>query len=249
MKKVDRLVDILKRLNSGENPEQVKKEAEQFLSEIDARDLSLAEQKLIDEGLTPADVQELCKIHLQMLSDKVGKMKASLPAGHVVSTLVSEHEEILSFLDKLEYVNKELQQMPCYDPEADCFDKLSHIAEHLVEAELHHKREEEVLFPELEKRGVYGPPAVMRQEHDQLRPRKHKLKELADKAGQMDFEEYKKEVGELVEFIVPSLREHIFKENNILYPTAVEVIDDSKVWYRLRRACDEIGYCCFTPES
>jgi hemerythrin-like domain-containing protein len=43
----------------------------------------------------------------------------------------------------------------------------------------HHQREEDVLFPELEKRGMYGPPMAMREEHKQLRPRKRELKKLA----------------------------------------------------------------------
>jgi len=247
MNKVDHLVDILKSLNSEENREQTIEEAKEFLSTIDAKGLSIAEQRLIDEGLGYEDMQQLCKIHLELLADKVEKMKKSLPAGHVVSTLISEHEKILSFLDELEAVNKNIQQLPDYQPGSQDFNKLSHIAEHLVETELHHKREEEILFPELNKRGVYGPPAIMREEHNQMRPKKHELKALAEKTGEIDFEEFKKTLDRLVKFLIPILRDHIFKENNILYPTAVEVIEDEKVWDKLKQACDEIGYCCFTP--
>ena len=52
---------------------------------------------------------------------------------------------------------------------------------------------------------------------------------------------------EIVKFLIPSLREHIFKENNILYPTALEAIDDAQVWVQLKRDCDRVGYCCFRP--
>ena len=44
-------------------------------------------------------------------------------------------------------------------------------------------------------------------------------------------------------------RDHIFKENNILYPTSLEVIQDADTWQKLKDACDKIGYCCFTPEK
>ncbi len=177
-------------------------------------------------------------------------MKATLPKGHIVSTLVSEHDMILGFLDKLRQVGDSIAQMPKYPGQTEEFRLLAHIAEHLVETERHHQREEDVLFPELEKRGVYGPPAVMRQEHDQLRPRKHELKELVERVGKMDFDAFKERLGELVGFIVPTLRDHIFKENNILYPTALQVIgSDAEVWQRLKAECDETGYCCFTPEA
>jgi uncharacterized protein len=62
------------------------------------------------------------------------------------------------------------------------------------------------------------------------------------------FNEFKKELDEVAKYIVLSLREHIFKENNILYPTALEAIDEKESWKRTKKECDKIGYCCFTPE-
>jgi hypothetical protein len=176
-------------------------------------------------------------------------MKQQLPPGHIVATLVSEHELILGFLEKLDSINKTVQQMNAYDQTREDFKMLAHIAEHLAEAELHHQREEQILFPELEVRGVYGPPAVMRAEHEQLRKSKQRLKNLAAQVAEMEFSQFKEQLDETVRLIVPTLREHIFKENNILYPTALKLIEDEKVWQRLKEACDKIGYCCFTPES
>ena len=249
MEKVQQLTKVLKRLNSGEDLEKVKAEAKEFLETIDAKDLSIAEQNLMDEGLSAGDLQRLCSIHLELLKDQVEKMKSQLPPGHVVSTLVSEHESILCFLDMLETVNDEIQKMEHYTAGAEEFGKLKHIAEHLMAAELHHQREEEILFPELERKGVQGPPMIMRQEHTQLREYKQKLKTLAEDAEKPDFNEFKQRLGKIVEFIVPTLREHIFKENNILYPAALQVIEDENIWSRLKTECDRIGYCCFTPQQ
>jgi uncharacterized protein len=184
-----------------------------------------------------------------MDDDQVEKMQMELPKGHTVSTMMSEHEAILEFLDELDWVNRSIQEMSEYTPGQEEFERLNHIAEHLVETERHHRREEQVLFPELERRGVEGPPAVMRQEHEQLRPRKQRLLELARSAEAADFDAFKQELAELTETIVPMLRAHIFKENNVLYPMALQVIDDESVWRQLKAACDEIGYCCFTPAT
>jgi hemerythrin-like domain-containing protein len=89
----------------------------------------------------------------------------------------------------------------------------------------------------------------MREEHKQLRPRKHALKELAQDVDRQDFADFKRKLEALAGFIVPTLREHIYKENNILYPMALQVIDDEQVWDKLKSDCDAIGYCCFTPEA
>ena len=44
----DKLVDLLKRLHSGDDPQSVKREAQKFLATIDPSELDAAEQKLID---------------------------------------------------------------------------------------------------------------------------------------------------------------------------------------------------------
>jgi PAS domain S-box-containing protein len=43
------------------------------------------------------------------------------------------------------------------------------------------------------------------------------------------------------------LSNHFFKENNILFPTAMQVVTEQE-WVDARKEFDEIGYCCFTPE-
>ncbi|MFH1371177.1 MAG: DUF438 domain-containing protein [Planctomycetota bacterium] len=249
MDKIEELTGILERLNSGEDPAKVKAEAKQLLSTIDPADLSIAEQHLVEKGLAPEDLRKLCTLHLELLEDQSAKLKEKLPREHVIATLINEHETILCFLDDLDFVNQSIQKMPGYKPEREEFRRLLHIAEQLIGTELHHQREEDILFPELEKRGVYGPPMVMKGEHAELRQYKHKLLELAKTVSQMEFGDFRKQLDGVVRFIVPMLREHIFKENNILYPTALEVIDNTEVWLRLKADCDRIGYCCFKPSG
>lgn len=119
----------------------------------------------------------------------------------------------------------------------------------MIEAEAHHQREEDVLFPALEERGVFGPPQIMRQEHEDLRRYKETMNKLAAEAGQMDFKNFKGKLDSTSKLLVLTLRDHIFKENNILYPTAVQIIEDKRVWKEMREKCDKIGYCCFTPKT
>lgn len=248
--KVDKLTEILKRLNAGESPESVKAEAVAFLQTVDATELSLAEQKLIEAGLAPEDLRHLCSIHMEMLAGELEQMKAKLEPGHVIHTLVEEHDVILSFLDKLEATNQEIQKLDAYDENnTELYRNLASIAEHLIHAEPHHEREEEVLFPAVEARGVTGPTRIMELEHVDLRRYKKDIQFLAQNVARMNFEEFKRRLDGTAKLLILSLRDHIFKENNILYPTALDVITDKESWNRLKQECDEIGYCCFTPSA
>ncbi|MDD4263058.1 MAG: DUF438 domain-containing protein, partial [Firmicutes bacterium] len=85
MSKIEKLVGLLKRLNSGEKIEEVEKDAENFLSQINATDLSIAEQQLMDNGMEAEDLRGLCVIHMQMLDGEVEKMTAELEEGHPVA--------------------------------------------------------------------------------------------------------------------------------------------------------------------
>ncbi|MCF7907448.1 MAG: DUF438 domain-containing protein [Candidatus Omnitrophica bacterium] len=248
MDKADRLAGLLKRLNTGENPESVKKEAKEFLAALDPKDLSLAEQKLIEAGLSYEDLRNLCCVHMEVLKGQLENMKIKLSPGHVIHTMVAEHDMILGFLDQLEKVNNNIQKMDRFNSDREEFKELKHIAEHLVGSEPHHKREEDVVFPEMEKKGVSAPQKIMRMEHEVLRARKKDLLGLVSKAQVMDFNEFKSELAATAGYIMFTLREHIFKENNILYPTAIEIIDEQESWDRMKKECDTIGYCCFTPE-
>ena len=113
-----------------------------------------------------------------------------------------------------------------------------------------HEREEEVLFPRLEARDNTGPPGKMREDHDRFWPKKLRLKELSELLDESGLgKEEKDELLGLSAELIQELRDHIFKKNNILYPTFVDNIEDEEDWKEVREEFDEIGYCCFSPEE
>ncbi len=182
------------------------------------------------------------------VAEDLEELRASLEPGHPIDTLYREHDEILRFLDLLEEVNPRIQRLAAHEPGNRDLALLKHLAEHLVAAEKHHAREEDVLFPALEARGLTGPTRVMRVEHNQFRPRKHRLLVLAENAATApDFAAFQTEVDEIARFIAENLREHIYKENAVLYPAALRLITGDADWEVIKEKCDAIGYCCFTP--
>ncbi|RKD29493.1 DUF438 domain-containing protein [Thermohalobacter berrensis] len=247
MNKIDKLTEILEKLNSGEITEDIRKEAIELVSRINPLELSLAEQKLIEKGMKPEDLRNLCEIHMEVLKDELVKLKKQIDQGHVLDILIKEHDEILKYLNELEIVNNKIQTMKSFAGEKKEFTKLKYLADRLLETEKHHQREEDVLFIQMEERKITGPTRIMRMEHDDLRERKQLIKELSENVSKLDFKEFKTKLDEAVKYIIFNLRDHIFKENYILYPTALEAIKDPKKWQEMKRQFDKIGYCSFTP--
>jgi len=170
-----------------------------------------------------------------------------LSPGHVIHTMVSEHVHILGFLRQVDELTAKLGDFSSREEGEPLLAELATAAQSLVDAENHHAREEQVLFIEMENRGVSGPPSVMRQEHDFLRPLKHRLLDLAG-SGPSDppFARLKQSIADTAGRLVPNLVGHIQKEDGVLYPMALQVIDDPAIWVDMKKRCDEIGYCPFT---
>ncbi|MEF8835922.1 MAG: DUF438 domain-containing protein [Candidatus Thermoplasmatota archaeon] len=233
---VEELYESLKSLAEGEISE---KEALEKIKRAEPVEISKAEQRLVqEEDFGKKEFKDFCDVHLKAVEEKVEDMKNELEEGHPIRTLVLEHEEILEALDGLEDLRETLEERDLTDSERE---ELQHLAEHLVEAEKHHDREEEVIFPRLVEKGITGPVDIMEMDHEEMWPKKKELKSLSE-----DIKGNKEKIIELIDYLVLNLKDHIFKENNILYPSALEELVD---WEKMKKEGDEIGYCCFTPEK
>lgn len=240
------LKQILRDLKSHSELGTVRLRAEKLLKTVDPKVLSLAEQELLKEGFTQDELRSLCDIHLELLSGKI-EGGPEVDPSHPITILQEEHKVIQGYLAKLEEITQKLNASKNFTLSQDDMAELRNVAQLLVEAESHYKREEDALFPRLEQQGISGPPSIMRLEHVELRKRKEALKELIEATGRLTQADFAKELGELEGFIVPTLRSHIFKEDNILYPTALQAISGNE-WSTIKREFDEIGYCPFTPQ-
>lgn len=170
------------------------------------------------------------------LSPRAAALRQSLAPDHVVAVMIDEHERILGVLDRLE------GRVLAGGRDPSSLAEINALAVRLLEAEPHHEREERVLFPALRARGVQGPPAVMEAEHMELRALKQAIHD-ASSGGDADEERWsglRRDALALVEL----LRTHIHKENEILYPIAIQVVADPAEWERMKKRCDVIGYCC-----
>ncbi len=240
------LKELLKKVKTAEDIERIKPDIKKVLRKINAADLAIAEQELIGEETTLEEVRKLCGPHLELIREELMRDERKLDPLHPLRILKDEHEIILRNLDKLSGIIERANAVKNFSDLSGELEELKDVARVLVEAEIHHKREEDVLFHELEREGVSGPPMVMRMEHAELRSRKHALKELASDPMGRSYDDFVSRLNEVGGHIVQSLNDHIFKENNILYPMALQIIPE-EMWREMKVEFDRIGYCCFTP--
>ena len=70
-KKIEKLTQILQKLNQEGVTEVLRKEALEIVANISPIELSIAEQNLIEKGMNPQDLRHLCDIHMEVLKDEL----------------------------------------------------------------------------------------------------------------------------------------------------------------------------------
>lgn len=170
------------------------------------------------------------------------------PEGHPVHTLMEEHRMVLGFASKLIEATEELRILGGFNGADAQLSQITGIVDHLKASRKHYLREENILFPYLEKHGVSGPPSQMWAEHDQIRETEKTLFSLLENREKMGFSEFTEQLAETAIALSSLLETHFHKENNILFPMAMRLFTDQE-WQETVHQFAEIGYCCFTPKS
>jgi len=237
----------MRQLHAGASPSEVKERFKQVLDGVTPLEIAKIEEELIKEGLPREEIQRLCDVHLAVFREQLETQKPEVAPESPVNILMEEHKILLQLLEKLSILSNKVQQAPDASSIREEISQMSQIANDLLDAENHYLREENVLFPILEKHGVTEPPAIMWMEHNQIREKKKQLRNLLNNYSSMNFQEFKTQLAETTQFLNNVLSSHIFKENNILLPTALRVVTEQEL-KDVRREFDEIGYCGFTPQ-
>jgi len=243
MERIAELTNILMRLNSRKNTRELGPENRELLSGANCREMAIAQQNVLSTGLSEDDLWRLWSRNRSILPDQISKLRSELSENHVLHLVLAEHEMVLCFVADLDEVNGKIQQLSFASSTNHEVRKLGHIAEHLVFSEQHHQREEEIIFPEIKKRGHSGPLAIVDNQHKKISRLVLELESLVSRVDKVSFDSFKKKLNELVCYIVPLIREHIFIEGNVIFPLALDVIEDKQVWDRIKDVCDQIGYC------
>ena len=159
-KKKQALKDLIRQLHSGVSPEEAKRKFKELLKDVTPLEISEIEQELVEEGMPRDEIRRLCDVHIAVFRDQLEKQRLNVPLSHPVNILMEEHKILLKISQKLESVARNSRDIKEKFSENEK-NVLNHIAQDFKDSEKHYLREENVLFPIMEKHGITEPPTVM----------------------------------------------------------------------------------------
>jgi uncharacterized protein len=239
------LKEIIKELHAGKSVDEVKARFAEAVGDVTVAEISAMEHALMtEEGIPVSEVQRLCSVHTAIFKGSIEEIhRSSTPEdqpGHPVHTFKLENREIERLVNfRLSLHADKFQKK---DSE-DIIFKLLEDLNLLLDIDKHYSRKENLVFPYLEKYGIYGPTKVMWGVDDGIRSMiKGAKAKLSNYSGN------KEEIGEELALIITEVNEMIFKEENILLPMALDKLTEDE-WVKIARESDEIGFCLAAPEK
>jgi len=238
--------EAIRQLHAGVPPEQVKERFRHVLEGTDSLKIAKIEQELANKGMKREEMRKLCDVHMAIFKEQLEKQQPNLEPSQPISILMEEHKIMLKMAGQLVSLSNKVLKVSDMRYVTAEIHQVEHLAEDFMDAEKHYLREENVLFPYLEKHGVTEPPAVMWMEHNEIRELKKKLHTLIKDLDEAGFQSFKDQLWETAKALDNLLQNHFYKENNVLFLAAMNVVTEQE-WVKIRQEFDEIGYCCFTP--
>ncbi len=240
-----RLKELILKLHAGESQDSVQKELVRTLGMIPYGEVVEVEQELIEEGLPQEEVLKLCDVHSAVLHGNVDlSASRSIPAGHPVDVLLQENKALRGViyqartrLGALDTIGDDRLQAATLD--------LIGLFNQLLDVEKHYLRKEYLLFPYLERTGVFGPPKVMWGKHDEIRDLLRGSLDVLKTPG-ITGEELQASRELVLEPAVKGVAEMIVKEEEILFPMLMDALSDGD-WYEIQKQTPEFGYCLYDP--
>lgn len=241
----EELTGLLLKLSEGKKDNHTRKQANRLISRISPNDIAQAERRLIGNGLSLKKVQQLSATFVLMgvLDGDESDLRHRLPDGHILRKVMAEHEILRCFLAELEELNGLIQQMEKISPSSFEMMRLSHIAERLNAMGEHVDRENDILFPALKENGWESLFSRIQSDHVYLEMAVNDLIKLTIASERMAPAVFKSRLAKTVKYLCPMMREHLFHEDKVLFPLAIAMVEDERVWQNLKRVCLEIGYC------
>jgi len=232
-----KIKDALKRVHDGEPYESVKEEFADVLRSATAQEISEIEQSLIAGGMPVEDIQYLCDVHVAMFRESLDEQPpADMLPGHPVYTFRTENELLTIVLND---IRNTLRQLVGSQSD-DLLAKLKGNLEKLFKFDRHYERKENLLFSYLEKVDFTGPSNVMWGIHNDIRNGWKQMKELIAGKESLNFSDVQ-EFNKLFTPVENMMREMIYKEEHILFPTALERLEESD-WIAMHAQEADFGF-------
>ncbi len=154
--------------------------------------------------------------------------------GHPVHTFILENQAITMLVETKVKVHLE-EFINSDSPES--INKLLEDCNLLLDIDKHYSRKENLLFPYLEKYGIYGPTNNMWRIDDFIRDGIKDAKRLLS-----NYNGENQAVIDVMTFVINEVLNMVYREENILFPMALMNLTEDE-WIKISHESDEIGLC------
>jgi DUF438 domain-containing protein len=239
------LRNIFKDLHNGRNINEVRAHLDASIGKVTIEEISqLSNDFLVDEGISIEKVHDLYANHLELFRGAIEHEHfAHHPEeqpGHPIHTFILENKEIDKLLQTRFQVHAE--QFAEEDSAENVYLLLEDI-NLLLDIDKHYSRKENLLFPYLEKYGIFGPSTNMWRIDDYIRDSIKLAKvKLTNYSGN------KQEILEAANYIIQEVGGMIYREENILFQMALNNLTEDE-WVKIAHESDEIGFCLTGPAA
>ena len=210
--------------------EEARKALKDRVQHLAPYEIAIIEQEMVAETEDEC-VKEDIQAMLEVFQDVLVTKEQSLPENHPISCYRRENakmkELLLSVEDLVQYPVIKNQWLELY--------------EELLKFKIHLSRKQNQLYPVLEKKGFTRPTTTMWTLDDFIRDEIAECYKLLLEDKEEEF------IGKQAE-LVADVRDLMDKEENILYPTSLEMISDEEFRY-MSEGDQEIGFAYITVDK
>ncbi|MFW9909492.1 MAG: DUF438 domain-containing protein [Candidatus Thorarchaeota archaeon] len=245
-KKKGLLKEILRGIQSGEDFDTLQSNFEKTIGYSNPVELTLVEDELKQEGATNENLQTLRNINLAVFRHAIQNMKPVVEKGHPIHTLMTEHALLMGYANELFAITVALSKGEEETIDVH-LDRIRQLIQFFIESESHYQREENALFPVIEKHGLTGPPSAMWSEHQEI----HALEKSLFALDSQNNDELNNRIGKISQIsqsLANMLASHFNKENSVLFPASLRMLTEDE-WDVVAQDFDDIGYCSYSVKA
>ncbi|WP_448578190.1 DUF438 domain-containing protein [Thermosphaera sp.] len=238
--------NLLKRIHEGESFEELKKEFSHILSQITPFEIVTVEQELVREGVPINDILRMCDIHLELFKNALASRQLKgIPKGHPLDLLIAENDEILKTSEALSLYAGVLARALKEGDAGEASKALTSLKSLITavknQLRSHYRKNQMVLFPYLERKGISAIPRVLWGREDQVIVKLRELMNLLDKAAENPLSQESVKVSETITQLSRDIADLVFRENKILYP-ALQVLLSESEWAAVDKVARKLGF-------
>lgn len=238
----DQIKTLMKALfDEGKDVKEVKEKFKDMVSKANPIIIAIAESELTKEGYSIQDLMKACDVHLELFKDQLTNSRRKISKDHPLWRFIKDHDAMMLWFEQGLSIAREMKSKNGYDDAKDLTAKLSSVMKNLKASENHDARQENTLFPVLEKYGVEEPPAIMWDEHSRMKEKRGKIEKMISEIPSMPYDEFVDYLQGAFTYLVETFVKHTQKEQEILYNVALDILSEED-WKNIKKESDKLGY-------